>query len=54
MKIENQMIDKLGICVRVMGDLSLVPEKLRNVMERAMKYSENNTRYAHSLCPRSF
>jgi undecaprenyl pyrophosphate synthase len=44
------MIDKLGIRVRVMGDLSLIPEKTRNAMDKVVEYSRNNTKYALEEC----
>ena len=36
---ENQMIDRLGIRVRVMGDLSMVPEKTRIAIDKVVNYS---------------
>jgi len=46
---KNEIIDKLGICVKFVGDLSLVPANVREVMEKAFEYSKNNTKYVHSL-----
>lgn len=40
------MIDKLGICVRFPGNLSLLPANVRKVVDDVTEYSKNNTRYA--------
>jgi ditrans,polycis-polyprenyl diphosphate synthase len=47
---ENKMIDKLGIRVCVPGELDLLPEKLRSVMEKVMDYSKDNTRATLNVC----
>lgn len=44
-KTENKMIDKLGIRVRVMGDLALIPEKTRAAIDAVVDYSKHNTKY---------
>eukprot|EP00026_Physarum_polycephalum_P009946 Phypoly_transcript_10086.p1 GENE.Phypoly_transcript_10086~~Phypoly_transcript_10086.p1 ORF type:complete len:370 (+),score=45.50 Phypoly_transcript_10086:139-1248(+) len=47
---ENQMIDRFGIRVRVVGDLSLLPEETRNTCEKVVEYSRNNTRATLNVC----
>ena len=40
------MVDRLGIRVRVMGDMELIPEKTRIAIDKVVEYSRNNTKYA--------
>jgi len=47
---ENDMIDKLGICVRVAGDLSLLPRDVLQAAAKAVHYSRNNTRAILNVC----
>lgn len=47
---ENKMIDKLGIRVRIAGDLALIPEKVRTIMDKVVDYSQNNTKATLNVC----
>lgn len=38
-------IMKHGVCIRVLGDLTLLPKDLQAVIADAMYLSRNNTRY---------
>jgi len=47
---ENDLIDKLEICVRIAGDLSLVPPDVREVMEKTVNYSRRHSKAILNLC----
>lgn len=38
------MIMKHGVCVRALGDLTMLPEELQRSVARVVKYSQNNTK----------
>ena len=44
------IIEKHGVCVRVLGNLSLVPEDVREAMKRAVDASRHNTRVYLNIC----
>ena len=42
--ILREMIMKHGVCVRALGDLTMLPEELQRSVARVVKYSQNNTK----------
>ena len=38
----REMIQKHGVCVRALGDLTLLPEDLQRSVARVVKFSQNN------------
>ncbi|KAG9293280.1 hypothetical protein G9A89_010651 [Geosiphon pyriformis] len=48
---ENQeLIDKYGVSIRILGNTSLLPEDLRSEMEKAVELTKHNTRAIFNLC----
>ncbi|XP_048578160.1 dehydrodolichyl diphosphate synthase complex subunit DHDDS isoform X2 [Nematostella vectensis] len=47
---ERDMIDKHGVCVRVLGDLSMLPDDLQRSIARAVNFSKHNTRHVLNVC----
>jgi len=47
---KNDIIDQLGICVRIAGNISLLPPNVQEIMEKAVEYSKNNTRAVLNIC----
>ena len=46
----SDIIEKHGCCVRVLGDLSLLPPDVREAMEGAVAASRHNTRLTLNIC----
>ena len=46
----SDIIEKHGCCVRVLGDLSLLPADVREAMEAAVVASRHNTRVTLNIC----
>ena len=40
----REMIHRLGVCVRVLGDVSQLPESLQHAIGKAVHVSQGNTR----------
>lgn len=40
----REMIQKHGICVRALGDLTLLPEDVQRSVARVVKFSQHNTK----------
>ena len=40
---------KHGVCVRALGDLTMLPEELQRSVARVVKYSQNNTKYVGAM-----
>ena len=38
----REMIQKHGVCVRALGDLTLLPEDLQRSVARVVNFSQNN------------
>ena len=38
----REMIKKHGVCVRALGDLTLLPEDLQRSVARVVNFSQNN------------
>lgn len=38
----REMIQKHGVCVRALGDLTMLPEDLQRSVARVVKFSQNN------------
>ena len=38
----REMIKKHGVCVRALGDLTMLPEDLQRSVARVVKFSQNN------------
>lgn len=47
--ILREMMDKHGVRVRVVGDLTMLPEDLQESIARAVSFSKHNTRYVICL-----
>ncbi|XP_058950569.2 dehydrodolichyl diphosphate synthase complex subunit DHDDS-like [Pocillopora verrucosa] len=47
---EKEMIMKHGVCVRALGDLTMLPEELQRSVARVVKYSQNNTKATLNVC----
>jgi ditrans,polycis-polyprenyl diphosphate synthase len=41
---EQEKLDEEGVCVQIIGDWSLVPEKLKPLMAKSMLLTKNNTK----------
>lgn len=40
----REMLQKHGVCVRALGDLTLLPEDLQRSIARVVKLSQNHTK----------
>ncbi|XP_068698167.1 dehydrodolichyl diphosphate synthase complex subunit DHDDS-like [Montipora foliosa] len=47
---EKEMLQKHGVCVRALGDLTLLPEDLQRSIARVRKLSQNNTKATLNVC----
>lgn len=47
---ENKMIDRLGIRVKVIGDMEMIPEKTRAAIDAVVDYSKHNTKATLNVC----
>jgi len=47
---EEEIIEKYGVCVRVLGDLELLPPDVREAMARVMEKSKNHKRSILNVC----
>ena len=43
--VPREMIEKHRVCVRVLGNVSLLPESLQKLVAEVVDISRNNTRY---------
>lgn len=46
----DRLVERLGIRVRVIGDLSNVPEKTKTAIDEVVAYSQNNTKAVLNVC----
>lgn len=47
---EKEMIQKHGVCVRALGDLTMLPEDLQRSVAKVVKFSQNNTKATLNVC----
>uniref|UniRef100_A0A0C9S8B4 Alkyl transferase n=1 Tax=Wollemia nobilis TaxID=56998 RepID=A0A0C9S8B4_9CONI len=47
---KESMVNQYGIRVQILGDLSLLPERVRRAAERAMEFSKGNDRAVLNIC----
>jgi len=47
---EKEMIQKHGVCLRALGDLTMLPEDLQRSVARVVKFSQNNTKATLNVC----
>ncbi|KAG0345417.1 cis-prenyltransferase [Podila humilis] len=47
---ESEMVQKYGIGIRVLGDVSLLPEDVQEVVQRAVNLTSKNTRAILNMC----
>lgn len=47
---EKEMLQKHGVCVRALGDLTLLPEDLQRSIARVVKLSQNHTKATLNVC----
>lgn len=47
---EKEMIMKHGVCVRALGDLTMLPEDLQRSVARVVKFSQNNIKATLNVC----
>ncbi|XP_022794918.1 dehydrodolichyl diphosphate synthase complex subunit DHDDS-like isoform X2 [Stylophora pistillata] len=47
---EKEMIMKHGVCVRALGDLTMLPEDLQRSVARVVKFSKNNIKATLNVC----
>ena len=41
----REKIDKLGVCIRIFGDISLVPTDLQQTIAKVMHTTKHNNKY---------
>ena len=46
---ESEMIKKYDVCIRVLGNLSLLPNDVLEAAHEAMELTRNNKKYAFSV-----
>ncbi|KAK3741724.1 hypothetical protein QZH41_012910 [Actinostola sp. cb2023] len=44
------MMDKHGVCVRVIGDLTMLPDDLQKSIAKAVRYSKHNSKAILNVC----
>ncbi|KAK7457286.1 hypothetical protein BaRGS_00039258, partial [Batillaria attramentaria] len=47
---EKELIEKHGVCVRVLGNLSLLPSDVQQIIAEAVNFSKNNNRAILNVC----
>jgi ditrans,polycis-polyprenyl diphosphate synthase len=47
---EEEKIQKLSVCIRVLGDLSMVPDDLANLMAKVMANTKDNQKCFLNIC----
>ena len=47
---EYKLIEKHGVCIRVLGDLSLLPPSVRAAAERVMEATQHHQRGRLNIC----
>lgn len=47
---EKEMIMKHGVCVRALGDLTMLPDDLQRSVARVVKFSQNNIKATLNVC----
>jgi len=47
---EKEKIDKLGVCVRIFGDISLVPADLQQTIAKVMRLTKDNNKLFMNVC----
>eukprot|EP01132_Coremiostelium_polycephalum_P010397 gene10397-12768_t len=47
---KSHKLQKLGVKIRVVGDYSLIPDKTKQILSKAVKATENNNRALLNIC----
>lgn len=47
---EYTLIDRHGVCIKVLGDLSLLPVSVRAAADRVMEATQHHTRGRLNIC----
>lgn len=47
---EYSLIERHGVCIRVLGDLALLPASVRAAAERVMEATQHHTRGRLNIC----
>ncbi|XP_070568690.1 dehydrodolichyl diphosphate synthase complex subunit DHDDS-like isoform X2 [Ptychodera flava] len=47
---EKDSIQKYGVCVRVLGDISMLPKDVQELISEAVEFSKNNDRAILNVC----